>query len=108
MLWHPTKPDIEDWFDLKLREFVETENQNQKLSTNDWLARYIYDGAYEWFFYEFPIILYEWLVSLTYKKNNHQGGGQTSQTLEMIQELQETDNKASRVVEVWLDSIMEG
>ena len=26
----------------------------------------------------------------------------------MIQELQETDNKASRAVEVWLDSILEG
>ena len=31
-----------------------------------------------------------------------------SWTLEIIQELQETDNKASRAVRVWLDSILEG
>ena len=47
------------------------ENQNLKLLKNDWLAKYIYDGAYEWFFCEFPIILYEWLAQFTYKKTNH-------------------------------------
>ena len=32
----------------------------------------------------------------------------TSWTLELIQELQETNNKALQEVEVWLDSILEG
>ena len=36
------------------------------------------------------------------------GGEPTSWTPELIQELQETDNKALRAVEVWLDSILEG
>ena len=78
MLWHPTKPEIEDWFDLKLREFAETENQNLKVSTTRWLNKYIYDGPYEWFFCEFLVILYKWLARFTYKKNNHQGGDLTS------------------------------
>ena len=95
MLWHPTKPEIEDWFNPKLQEFTETENQNPKLLTNDWLEKYIHDGAHEWFFCEFPIILYEWLVQFTYNKNNHQGGETTSWTTELIQELQKTNNKAS-------------
>ena len=49
-----------------------------------------------------------WLEKFTCKKKNFQGGELTSWTLELIQELQETDNKASRAVEVWLDSILEG
>ena len=32
----------------------------------------------------------------------------TSWTLNLIQELQEIDNKESRAVEMWLDSILEG
>ena len=84
MLWHPTKTKIEDRFDLKLQEFAKIKNQNLKLSTNDWLARYIHDNSHEWFFYEFPIILYEWLAQFTYKKNNHQGGEPTSKTFELI------------------------
>ena len=77
-MWNPTKPEIKYWFDLKLREFFEAENQTPKLSITNWLARYIYDGAYEWFFYEFPIIMYLWLAWFTYKKKNHQGGEPTS------------------------------
>ena len=62
MLWHPTKLEIQDWFDLILQEFTEAENQNPKLTTDTWLARYIHDGPHEWFFCEFPVILYEWLA----------------------------------------------
>ena len=74
-----------------------------KLSMSNWLDRYINDGPHKWFFYEFPIILHEWLVNFASKKKNFQGGEQTSWTSELIQELQEIDNKASLVVEVWLD-----
>ena len=108
MFQHPTRLNIEGWFDLKLREFVEAKNKNPKLSTSNWLDRYIHDGPHEWFFCEFPIILYEWLENFASKQTNFQGGELTSQTLELIQELQEIDNKASWDVEVWLDTILEG
>ena len=108
MFWHPTQPEIEGWFDLKLREFAEAENQNPKLSMGHWLDRYIYDGPHEWFFCEFPILLHEWLAKFTKKKTNFQGGESTCWTPKLIQELQETNNKASQAVEVWLDSILEG
>ena len=52
--------------------------------------------------------MHEWLEKFTTKKTNFQGGESTSYTLELIQELQEIDNKASRDIEVWLDSILEG
>ena len=72
------------------------------------MDRYIHDGPHEWFFYEFLVILYEWLVKFASKKKNFQGGELTSWTLELIQDLHKTDNKALRAVEVWLDSILEG
>ena len=72
------------------------------------MDRYIHDGPHEWFLCEFPIILYEWLAKFASKKNNFQGGEPTSWTPELIQELQETDNKASWHVEVWLDNVLEG
>ena len=51
--------------------------------------------------------MYEWLAKFTSKKTNFQGESK-SWTPELIQELQETDNKASRAIEAWLDSILEG
>ena len=65
-------------------------------------------SLHEYFFNEFPIILYEWIARLTYKKTNFQGGEPTSWTPKLIQEMQGTDNKASHTIEVWLDSILEG
>ena len=75
---------------------------------NKWLVRCIHENPHEYFFYEFPIILYEWLAWFTYNKTNFQGGEPTTWTPKLIQELQEIDNKASQVVEVCLDSILEG
>ena len=108
MFWLPNRPEIEEWFGLKLKEFVETENQNPKLSMGNWLGIYIHDGTHEWFLCEFPIILYEGLAKFASKNKNFQGGEPNSWTPELIQELQEIDNKASQAVEVWLDSILEG
>ena len=102
------RPEIQDWFDHNLWEFAEAENQNLIWTTDKWLANYIHDDPHEYLSYEFPIILYEWLAQFTYKKTNFQGGEATSWTPELIQELQETDNRASWAVEVWMDSILEG
>ena len=84
MFWHPTRPEIEEWFGLKLQEFAEIENQNPKLSMSNWLDRYIHDGPHEWFFCEFPVILYECLAKFAFKKKKFQGGEPTYWTLELI------------------------
>ena len=76
--------------------------------TDTWLERYIHGSPHEWFFYEFPIILYEWLAWFNYKKRNFQGGELTSWTPEIIQELQETKNKVLQDFKVWMEIIMEG
>ena len=84
MFWHLTRLKIEEWFGLKQREFLETENQNTKPSTGNWLDRYIHNSPHEWFLCEFPIILYEWLEMFISKKKNFQGGEPTPWTLELI------------------------
>ena len=96
MFWNLTQSEIDDWFDQKLQDFTETENQSLKLSTNQWLDRYIHDGPHEWYFCEFSVILHEWLTKFAKRKTNFQGGEPTSWTPELIQALQETSNKASR------------
>ena len=108
MLWHPTEPKIHDWFDKKAREFAEGENQNPRLTTEDWLGRYIYSDIHEIFFVEFLIALYEWLAQLTFQKKIFQGGKPDQWTPELIQQLRRVNNKASRVVDVWIDNILEG
>ena len=84
MFWHPTRPEIEEWFGIKLKDFAEAENQNLKLSTSNWLDRYIHDCPHELFFYDFPIILHEWMAKLASKKKKFQGGEPTSSTPELI------------------------
>ena len=84
MFWHLTQPKIEGWFDLKLREFVEAKNKNPKLSTSNWLDRYIHDGPHKWFFCDFLVVLYEWMENFTSKKTNFRGGEPTSWTPKLI------------------------
>ena len=54
------------------------------------------------------MLLHEWLENFAKWKIKFQGGEPTSWTPKLIQALQETNNKESWVVEVWLDSIFEG
>ena len=108
MVLNPTRQEIQDWFDQKIRDFVEKEKQNPELTIDQQLENYMHDGPLKYFFSEFFIIFYDWLARLTYRKTNLQGGEPTRQTSELIQQFQEVDNKASRDVEVCIASILEG
>ena len=94
-MWHPMRPKIQDWFEQKSQEFDEKENQNPGLMIDQWLEEYMHNGPHEYFFFEFPIILNEWLARLTYPKKHFQGGETMSWTPELIQEFLEVDNRAS-------------
>ena len=51
--WHPLKEEIENWVELKEKEFVEKENINPRLSAEDWLQRYIFIDLHEILFATF-------------------------------------------------------
>lgn len=66
--WNPSKEEIQQWVELKEKEFAERENRNPRLSVKDWLQRYLFTDLHESFFATFPSELYAWLSRLA--RNN--------------------------------------
>ena len=64
MLWHLTKKEIEDWLESKTVAFAQEESARSRLSTKNWLGRYIFSDIHDIFFEYFPIVLHEWLSIL--------------------------------------------
>lgn len=58
------KKELEDWWDLKLRELAVQENINLRISEEQWLDHYIFTDIHEIFFVTFLIKLYEWIAKL--------------------------------------------
>ena len=70
MLWHPMKNEIEDWMDSKTLAFTQEESAGTRLSADNWIDEYIYYDIHEILFFEFPILLHEWLSRLATKQTN--------------------------------------
>ena len=108
MFWHPTKPEIQYWVDLKELEFSREEHEGTRWNPTDWLGWYIDSDIYESFFSKFCFILYEWLSKLATQKNNFQGGEPKEWTSFLIERLKRINNPISRVLYFWVDRIIEG
>jgi hypothetical protein len=48
--WFPSKTKIQKWIEDQERDFVEAQRKNPKLSTEDWLQRYIFTNIHKIFF----------------------------------------------------------
>ena len=72
MLWHPMKPEIQDWVDFKALEFAREESEGSQLIPVEWLDRYLYTDIHDILFCEFPIFLHEWLLMLATQQRNFQ------------------------------------
>ena len=106
--WNPWKEEIENWVEPKEKEFVEQENRNPRLSTEDWLQRYLFSDIHEVFFATFPTELHAWLSRLAENKTFNRSDRPTEWTLKVIQRLKKTDNSISRVVDFWHNNLLEG
>lgn len=84
------------------------ENKNPNSSIEDWLQDHINSNLHEIFFYEFPIILREWLLWLCEENDTCRIDGPRECTLELIQQLKEVSNSISHVVDFWIDNILRG
>jgi hypothetical protein len=62
--WFPSKTEIQKWIEDQERDFAEAQNKNPKLSTEDWLQRYIFTDIHEIFFGGIHQELFEWLARL--------------------------------------------
>jgi hypothetical protein len=60
----PSKTKIQKWIEEQERDFVEAQNKNPNLSTEDWLRKYIFTDIHEIFFGGIHQNLYEWLARL--------------------------------------------
>jgi hypothetical protein len=45
--WFPSKTEIHKWIEDQEKDFVEAQNKNPNLSTEDWLERYIFTDIHE-------------------------------------------------------------
>ena len=64
MFWHPMKPKIQEWVEVKALEFAREESEGSCLNPTKWLERYIYTDIHEIFFCEFHVLLYGWWLKL--------------------------------------------
>jgi hypothetical protein len=62
--WFRSKTEIQKWIEDREKDFVEAQNKNPNLSTEDWLGRYVFTDIHEIFFGGICKELYEWLARL--------------------------------------------
>ena len=106
--WNPSKVEIENWVEEKEKELAEKENRNPRLSTEDWLQRYLFTDLHEIFFTTFPSKLHAWLSRLADSETSTRSDRPTEWNPKLIQRLERKDNSVSRVVDFWLNSVLEG
>ena len=106
-LWNPTKEKIEGWLRTKELEFAQKDNRNPRITPRKYLDKYVFTDLHEVFFCDFPHLLQEWMLRL---KDNHATNRirKIDWTPVQIQQLQQVNNKFTRAIHFWLDSIVVG
>jgi hypothetical protein len=106
--WFPSKTEIQKWIEEKEKEFVEAQNKNPNLSTEDWLGRYIFTNIHEILFGGIHEEIYEWLTKLAYTQFEIRSRPPMVWTSELINKVKRFDNSMSRAVDHWFDSTIGG
>jgi hypothetical protein len=106
--WFPSKTEIQKWIEDQERDFVEAQNKNPKLSTEDWLQRYIFTNIHEIFFGGINQEFFEWLASLADTQFEIRSRPHVVWKLALIQKVKRVDNVVSRAVYNWFDSTIGG
>jgi hypothetical protein len=86
---------------------VQKDNRNPRVTPCKYLEKYVSIDLHEAFFCDFPHLLYECILRL---KDNHATNQirQLEWILVQIEQLQEVNNKFTRAVDFWLESIVVG
>ena len=105
--WKPERKEIEEWFENQIQEFAIKENRSMRLTMEKWKNRYILIESYEIFFVTFATELQEWLARLIEFQKCWKDERVTQWT-QLIHQLERTDNTITRIVDHWVDSVLEG
>ena len=73
-----------------------------------WKNRYALTESYEIFFVTFVIELQEWLARLVEFQKYWKDEWVTLWTLELLEQLEKTNNTITRTVDHWVDSVLGG
>jgi hypothetical protein len=106
--WFPLKTEIQKWIEDQEKDFVEAQNKNPNLSTEDWLGRYIFIDIHEILFGGIHQELYEWLARLEDTQIEIRSRPPVVWTSAMIKKVKRVDNVVSRPVDHWFDSTIGG
>ena len=106
--WQPLKLELEDWFEKQIQEFALKENWSKKLTAKEWKNKYIFTEVHEILFVTFAHELQEWLARLVDFQTCWIDEEVTQWTPELIQQLENTDNKITRNVDHWVDNVLGG
>jgi hypothetical protein len=106
--WFPSKIEIQKWIEDQERDFAEAQNKNPKLSTEDWLQRYIFTDIHEIFFGGIHQELFDWLARLADTQFEIRSRPPMVWTPTLIQKVKRVDNVVSRAVDHWFDSTIGG
>ena len=68
------KPNIPYWVEYKELEFSQKESEGCRWNPTEWLVRLLYTNIHNILFFEFPIVLHEWLSKLESQQEKFQGG----------------------------------
>jgi hypothetical protein len=102
--WFLSKTNIQKWIDDQEKDFIEAQNKNPNLSTEDWLGRYIFTDIHEIFFGGIHRELYEWLARLEDTHFEIRYRPLVVWTSALINKVKRVDNAMSRAVDHWFDS----
>jgi hypothetical protein len=106
--WFPLKIEIKKWIEEQEKDFAEDQNKNPKLSTEDWMGRYIFTDIHEIFFGGIHKELYEWLARLADTQFEIRSRPPVVWTSTLINKVKRVDNAMSRIVYHCFDSTIGG
>ena len=99
--------EIGDWFAETYLQFAQQENTNSRCSAHDFLQRYVFCDAYEFFFNSIHIELHQWLSRLTEIRTNCQDRRVPMWTPTRVNLVQHVNNEVSRAVDFWTTRTLE-
>jgi hypothetical protein len=106
--WFPSKTEIQKWIEEQEKDFDEAQNKNHRLSTKDWLGRYIFTNIHKIFFGGIHKELYKSLARLVDTQFEIRSRPPVVWTSTLIKKVKRVDNVVSRVVDHWFDITIGG
>ena len=101
MFWRPSVKEIGDWIEETYQKFAEKENKDPRLSSDDFLQRYVFTDIHEIFFGSIHIELHQWLSRLTERRTNFQECHFPDWNPTRVNILKRVNNDISHVVDFW-------